>query len=44
MLIPFTPNDLRLAQAQNIVEMENESVRKVTSIPEIMILILDKMQ
>lgn len=43
MLLSFIPNDLRLALAQSIVDVENESVRKITSIPEITILILDKM-
>jgi hypothetical protein len=43
ILLTFIPNDLRLAMAQELVNAENKSLKKLYSIPEIGKLILTKM-
>lgn len=43
ILLPFIPNDLRLAMAQELVGSDKNSLKKLYSIPEIGKLILTKM-
>ena len=43
ILLPFIPNDLRLAMAQELVNASLKSLKKLYSIPEIAKLILTKM-
>lgn len=43
ILLPFIPNDLRLAMAQELVSAPNKSLQRLYSIPEIGKLILTKM-
>jgi hypothetical protein len=43
ILLSFIPNDLRLAMAQELVNTNNKSLKKLYSIPEIGKLILTKM-
>lgn len=43
ILLPFIPNDLRLAMAQELVASDKKSLKRLYSIPEIGKLILTKM-
>jgi len=43
ILLPFIPNDLRLAMAQDLVSSERKDLKKLYAIPEVGKLILTKM-